>query len=305
MARLDEPVFGMGAAFASAVLWAIGGSVYSRLSRTYPAHTVNFTRATLALPIFLALSVFVSLTRFGSAWAGFSSFHAHNISWLVVSVFASYAFGDVLFMLSTRRLGIPTAMAVASIYPLFSAIFAWYFQQQALGPIRLLGLLLAVAGTFFVVQANRSQTKHHQNAKQHLVGILLAIGTSLCWALNTYSSGQGGAGVGVVEANVVRMSVALIMIPLIGRLAEGGLKLRLGREDLLRYWPVFVLESVVGSFLFVYGMAHAPLAIAAVLNSLAPVLTLTLALFMGWERFSKRKSIGIVFVVVGVCLLLR
>ena len=66
---------------------------------------------------------------------------------------------------------------------------------------------------------------------------------------------------------------------------------------------VFVLEAFGGSYFFVYGLSHTHLALASTLTSLAPVLSVPVALALKIERFSIGRTLGVCTVVIGLCLL--
>jgi drug/metabolite transporter (DMT)-like permease len=66
---------------------------------------------------------------------------------------------------------------------------------------------------------------------------------------------------------------------------------------------VFFLETCLGSFFYIYGLSHSPLAVASTLTSLAPVLSVPVAIVLGLERFSFVRTLGICLVVLGLCFL--
>jgi drug/metabolite transporter (DMT)-like permease len=135
-------------------------------------------------------------------------------------------------------------------------------------------------------------------------GVLLALATSLLWALNAYAISRGGAGVPPAVANTIRMAAVLVVVPLAGRLAMGaGPALVVPAADARGSAWLFVLEGFGGSMLFLLGMTRSPLAVGAALSSLAPVVSVPLAFFAGRERFSGATAAGVVVVVAGIVLL--
>jgi drug/metabolite transporter (DMT)-like permease len=79
--------------------------------------------------------------------------------------------------------------------------------------------------------------------------------------------------------------------------------LLLSRSDFLRALPVFAVESCLGSYFYLYGITHTPIAVSASLTSLSPVISVPVAAFMGLEKPTLARSLGVVAVVCGVCLL--
>src|SRR4051812_25537796 len=104
-------------AFGSSVTWAVGSAGYSRLSRGHSPFAVNFTRGLVALPLFLA-GFILSVGSWQGALDAVALLSPTAIAWFALSIFASYGLGDVLFMWSTRSLGVPAALAIGSTFPL-------------------------------------------------------------------------------------------------------------------------------------------------------------------------------------------
>ncbi len=269
---------------------------------------VNFMRASLSFPFFL-----VAALAMGPE-GGLGQVTTARAGWLLLSVVGSYVVGDALFLSGATLLGVPVALAIASTYPLWSALAGWLFLGQSVGPAGLAGVVLVVAGVATVVRyrgsgagdAARAESPAAglRNAPGHVTGVLLAGATSLFWALNTFAIARGGADLPVAGVNTFRMGFAVALMPL-GRLLLGGRgpTLLVPLRDMRRVWPVFLLESVGGTALFVVGLTHAPLAVAAALTSLAPVLSVPFAVLIGKERIGGRVLLGIVVVTAGIVLL--
>ena len=103
-----------------------------------------------------------------------------------------------MFYTAALRLGTPTALAIGSIYPAWATLFGALTLGEPVGGQRLLGTLLCVAGVIWLVllQAAERGAQTTQTSKNNrLVGVLLALLTSLFWAGNTYSVRRGGLGV--------------------------------------------------------------------------------------------------------------
>lgn len=294
----------LAAAFMASVTWAIGSSTYSFLSRTYPAQSINFSRAFLVFPLFLIVSIVTSYFHTGTFFSGLAGMSSDNFVWLVVSNIASFALGDVFFLASTNYVGVPTALAIASTYPILAALSAWLFDGQQLAIANYVGLFVAVVGTVIVIKTGKQSLTQNLSPEKYRTGIILALITSCFWALNTYSSSKGGQGLNPFDANVVRMLCAIVLCPSIGFLKDKSWSFFLPKPIMKKYTWVFLLEAFLGSTFYMYGMANTPMAIGAVLTSLAPVLTVPVALWLGWEKFSLSKSLGIVFVILGIAFLM-
>jgi len=173
---------------------------------------------------------------------------------------------------------------------------------------------LVVAGVVTVVRQRESEEAGEAGppgsgggrvaSRPPAAGFLLAGATSFFWALNTFAIAKGGAGLPVAAVNAYRMGFAALLIPLVALLLRGhGGPLLVPAREMRRAWPYFLLESVGGTALFVVGLTHSPLAVAAALTSLAPVLSVPFALLIGKERLSPRVLAGICVVTAGIVLL--
>jgi drug/metabolite transporter (DMT)-like permease len=305
---VNAGAIGALAAFLSSVTWAIGSSFYSRLSREHSVFSVNIARALFALPLFV-LTACVLAGGVEPALRQYALLGGRQLGWFAVSMVASYGLGDALFLLATHRLGVTSALSIASCYPLWSALAGWLFQGQRLGLSQAGGLLLVVSGVVLVIlsaprEPSPGRAPSESAGRLPLVGLALAFGTSLLWSLNGLAIVRAGEGIPMAVGNTVRMSFAIVLSALFARLLGNRAPLLLPRGVFARSSWIFLLEAYGGSGFFLYGLSHTPLAIGATLSSLAPVLSVPVALFLGLERFSVLRTSGILGAVLGLRLLL-
>lgn len=300
---MESPqALGPFAAFMSSVTWSVGVSAYSRLSNRYAPSVVNTTRAAISFPVFLIAGILA----FGATglWDILVQTPAASVGWLALSMVASFAFGDFLFLVSTRHIGVPGALAIASAYPLWSAVAGWIFRGEMLSGFGILGLVLVVAGVALVVVSGRSQDAPNSTGpRSYWLGVSLAVVTSLFWALNTFATKQGGLGLPLILTNIYRMGFAALLAPMLGYVLVRQRPALVALPDLKRLWPIFLIESAGGTFCYMYGMTHAPLAVASALSSLSPAVIAPVAWLLKWERFSAAKFAGILAIVFGIVLL--
>ncbi|HXU74249.1 MAG TPA: DMT family transporter, partial [Polyangia bacterium] len=305
-------MLGAFAAVASAALWAYASTRYALASRAVGSARVNLTRSSTVLPLFLVATL---VSTHGHLLAGISGTRA---AWLALSVLCAYGFADNLFFAAARRVGVTTALAIASSYPLWAALLGTVWRGERFGVVRAAGTLLCVGGIIALialspraVELDKGEPvkKAHEHARSTLrdarEGILLALLTSVLWAGNTVSVKLGGTGIDAWHANLIRF---LIAWPILA--ATSALVTRPTRDDAVAraaYRGLIVpslLEAFVGSSLFVYGLAHTDLAVGATLSSLAPLLSVPFALFYGEERWSPPRFAAVTATVAGVIILI-
>lgn len=291
-------------ALGSAVAWSIGSIGYSKLAKNHSIFSVNFSRALVSLPLFIC-AVIIASGGFTESWINYKSVEPSHWGWFAVSIFSSYGLGDAAFFWSTSLLGIPAAMAIASIYPIWTLFLGSYLMGEHVSHLQVSGVLICLVGVILVVLTpDRSlESPARRPQASPLLGLGLALLTSLFWSLNSYSVAKGGAGVLTPVGNSIRMAIALLLTAVLGKCMSPGELLILPLVQVRRFFWVFVLESFVGSYLYVYGMSHASFSIASTLSALAPVISVPLAVISGTEKFSFVRTFGVCLVVVGVCLL--
>lgn len=297
-------------AFMASVTWAVGSTGYSRLSRGHSAFAVNFGRATVALPIFVVVAC-IAAGGPAQAFEAYLGVTQADLGWLALSIFASYGLGDVFFLWATRSLGVPAALAIGSTYPILTAGLGTLIQGERLAVHQSVGLLLTVAGVIAVIMSQSEPTPASSEgahaAPAHLTrkstGVLLAFGSMVCWALNSVGTSRGAQHLNPMIGNTFRMIFALIMSAGFGRILAPGTEITLPLKVLRKSLPLFVFEAFGGSAFFMYGLSHSSLAVGSTLSSLAPVLSVPVAWFLGMEHFSLKRTLAVCVVVLGIWLL--
>jgi hypothetical protein len=185
-------LLGPVACLGSAALWALAANVYARVSRDSGPMAVNFMRAALSFPLFLAVALASGPAR------GLALVTPGRAGWLLLSIVGSYLLGDALFLASTRSLGVPAALTIASIYPLWSAFAGWAFLAQSVGGAGLAGVVAVIAGRSTEPDGRSPAGEAEGSARKRsgrVGGVFLALATSFLWELNTFAVTKGGEGV--------------------------------------------------------------------------------------------------------------
>jgi drug/metabolite transporter (DMT)-like permease len=290
--------WGAFAAFGSSCTWAYASARYAQASRDVGSTRVNLARATVVVPIYLAAVAITSGTH------AFDHVTPTGVAWLFASVICSYGLADNLFFSSARRIGVSTALAIASTYPLWAALVGALWSGERFGPVRALGTLLCVGGVIALVRL--SPTAHAEAGTPHRdrLGILLAFATSILWAGNTVSIKHGAVGLTVWQANGIRYSIALVLLGtqvLLSRAKPPSSRPRGGWTRLL---PAIIADAVFGSIFFVYGLAHTDLSVGAPLSSQAPLLAVPFAIALGEERWNPARFAAVTATVAGIVALI-
>lgn len=295
-------MLGALAALASAAIWAFGSTRYALGSRTVGSARVNLTRASTVLPVFALVTLWTTRGH------PLHDVTAARAAWLALSVFCAYAFADNVFFASARRVGVTTAMAIASSYPLWAAIAGTLWRGERFGLVRAAGTLLCVGGVIALIVLAPQAADEHEHAastkREAQLGIALALVTSVLWAGNSVSTKLGATGLPAWQANLVRFLCAWPVLAATTAVTRRPSRDAAAARKVYRALiPVSLAEACVGSSLFVYGLAHTDLAVGATLSSLAPLMSVPFALLYREERWSAPRFFAVAATVAGVVVL--
>lgn len=298
---MNDSFLGPLSAFLSAVAWAVGSTAYARLSAEYSVFPINFMRACVGLPLFFFSFLF--LKGWNQTVIEYSQLTLQHLGWLLLSVLGSYGLGDPLFIVSARSLGVPAALAICASYPIWTVLLGYFWLGELVSWSQWLGLVIAFFGVFIVILSVPKQGSHQERRKFPIQGLCIALFTSTLWALNSFTSARGMSEVSTLVCNQVRMVIALLVIFVFSKLTAPKDSVFISPLQIKSYLVFFVIDAFLGSFLYVYGLSHSPLAVGAILTSLSPVVSFPIALLMKLEKFSWVRFCGVLLVVVGVCCL--
>jgi len=288
--------------------YALGTSVYTPVSQRYSWAAVSVLRAGFALPLFLGWALVLELAHPGSA-GGFSDLTWKSIGWLAVASVGSQGCADGLLLLASRRIGVPTSLTIAGLYPLWTALWL-LFQGGALRWVQGAGLAMVLTGVAALIYLSETQA-HQPESKPGvsllsfggLVGIAIALLASILFALAIFGIRYGGSGVNIGVANTVRMSLALVIAPSLAMLS--GVKrerIVMPLKDMKSLAWILSIETV-GFAAYVYAMTKGSLVTVSALSSLSPVFAVLIALSLGREPFSLRKVFFVLLTCGGAIML--
>jgi drug/metabolite transporter (DMT)-like permease len=289
-------LFGPLAAFGSAVTWAFASVRYSQVSGAIGSPRVNLARAMIVAPFYLI----IGLALHGK---GLFDLDLQRTGWLLLSVMGSYAFADNLFFSATRRLGVPTALSIASTYPVWAVLVGVVLRGERFGLSRCVATAMCVLGVATLVRL--APKRADEAAKESSSwGFVLAGLTSVLWAVNSIAVKFGGTGLDVSQVNSIRYGFALLILVVVVRSSDRGRRgLAPARADWKALLPAIIADGVFGSSLYVFGLAHSDLAIGATLTSLAPLISVPMAIVLGEEKWSAPRLLAVTVTVAGAVML--
>lgn len=288
---------GEGAALLTSVCWSLNSVCFTVAGRRVGSPTVNLGRLLMAW----AALVLLHLGLYGQAfpWAA----GAGRMGWLGVSGLIGFALGDAVLFEAFLLIGPRLAMLLMTLSPPFSALLAWLFLNQSLGPAKLAAMAATLVGIAWVVWGDGDREEHPHLGR----GLLLGVGGALGQSVGLLFSSYGLAGhFPPVSANLIRVSAGLAAL-LLYFAATGRLAATLGGLRDRRATAFIALGAltgpVLGVVLSLVAISRAPMGVAATLMSLSPVLLLPVSHFGFREKVGRHAILGTLVALAGAAAL--
>lgn len=216
-------------------------------------------------------------------------------------------FGFNLFLFSGLHFTSASESALMlAASPVVGGILGWQFRGERLGPVRVGGILLSVAGLAAVVLAGRPLPG--TPPAQRLVGDLLALGATCCWAVYTL------LGKEVMRRHSPLVATAMAAVTgLAGFLAVSLLPgVHVWRDGLgmsAAGWAsvlyMAILGGAAGFWAWYRGLEGVEVTTASTFQNLIPVWTLILGSLILGERLTWLQLLGGLGVVIGCIVTAR
>ncbi|MFN8412174.1 MAG: DMT family transporter [Anaerolineales bacterium] len=288
------------AGLATSLFYAVNAIFITKASKQVGSTISNRVRVAFAL-IYL---VIINLIFFKEPLP----FHATSDRWVWLSLsgMIGLAFGDAFLFQSYLMVGPQIGSLLLSLSPIVGALEAWIFFHESLTPLKILGILLTLAGIIWVVVArgsNMTQTKKHM-----LAGVMYGILSAIFQATGFVFSKQGLAGnFSPFQANAIRMLAAFFILVLIMLLQKESNQtiqtLRTNSGTLKLLAIAGFIGPVLGVSASLLSVQYAEVGVASTLTSLSPVFMLPLGYFFLNEEIHWTSVAGTILALLGVAIL--
>ena len=290
------------AALGTAVCFASASNLFATAAARMGSLTLNRLRITAAWAF---LTVTMVLAH-GAPWPTWATAPATLA--LALSGMIGFIFGDTFQFRSIVILGPGRASLLASTAPLFTTALAWPLLHQRPGPLALLGMMLTVSGTAFVM------TEPSRRRKGEAVGsVAVGIASGLLGAI-----GQAGGyvlsklalmtGLDPLSGTVIRVGCACVMIWIMtgaARQVSPTLAALRDRRAMLFMLGGALLGPCLGVLLSLTSLHLIEAGVAASITAVSPLFAMLIAARFHDERLTWRALVGSVIAIAGIVVLFR
>jgi DME family drug/metabolite transporter len=225
-----------------------------------------------------------------------------SVVYIGISSILILIIGDTFYFIALKSVGVAKTVPISYSYSIFVAIISISFLGESLTVAILLGTAAVVSGVWLLAGRGKNEGSKKEHQK---LGILAALGTSLCWAC-------GIAIYKIILANTdpfllasVRMLTILPVLSVFTILPfETKSKIRsLTRFNIITMFLSGLISIGVGDTFYIIGLETTKANVAAPLASTTPLFAAIMAILYLKEKVSKRVVVGTLLVTAGIMLL--
>ncbi|MDH3267848.1 MAG: DMT family transporter [Ignavibacteria bacterium] len=286
------------AALATAFCWSITSYAFTNVSRRIGAIQVNIDRMVFASVLLIGIigSFGISLTL-----------TFNQISNLVISGILGLVLGDSFLFKSFQLIGARLGIIIMAAVPVLSAILAFFFLNEIISYLGMLGMLLTIAGILIVVLEKKSleQSNISFNKIGIFYGFLGALGqaTGLIFAKFAF---QGGELNGFAASLIRLFSASILILPLASTFRRYKNPLKIYPKDSYSS-KVILIGTIFGPVLGITGsliaIEYAKVGIASTLMATMPIIMLPISRFYFKEKLDWKAIIGAFVAVAGAAII--
>lgn len=291
------PFIGEISALAAACLWAGISIIFTSVAIKVGTVQLNIDRMSLAA-IFLFITILIFRIDF--------SINIYQLLFLSISGMIGLVLGDTFLFMAFKEIGPRLAMLIYSINPAIASILAYFFLNERLDFLGILGILVALSGISMVVlEKPKISAKFLITKKGIIYGLIGAFGQAvgLIFAKITYNYGD----IHSITATFVRLtSAGVIMLPLGIILKRYKNPIKLYKND-FKTLKKLTLGTIMGPYLGIslsfVALTNTHIGVAATLLATVPIFVLPLSWYFYKEKLSLISIFGAFVTVAGIAIL--
>jgi len=287
------------AALGAALTWTASAVLYKEAlskARPVPANVVRLLCTSMIL--------LVCLVVVGRFWA-LANLSSYGM-WLAgISGIVGLGFGDTLYMVSLKHIGVARAVPITCTYPLFGLLWAILLRGENVTIQLTIGTVAIVVGIWLLSREEKANLADKR--KIMIIGVVAGLAAALLWSISitmvdvAVTLPETGSLDYALAINTLRTAagaVALVIFaPVIDR-KPGFLKFE--RRTLLALIAGGIVALGLGWFLLAYSFLYIPGSQAVPISSTTPLFSTLVGITLLHERITARNVAGSVIIVLAI-----
>ena len=285
-------------AVATAFCWAITSYSFTNVTRKIGSVQVNIDRMILA-SILLMILILVS---------GISmDLNLKQILNLIISAILGLVWGDSFLFKSFQLIGARLGMIIMALVPVLSTILAFFFLNELISLLGMVGMILTITGIIVVVveQRQRDGSSFSLNSKGIFYGMIGALGqaSGLIFAKFAFQAGNLNG----FSASFIRLffaSIIILPLALAFRRYKSPYHLYSNNKSSIKIMLIgTIFGPVLGITLSLVAIEYAKIGIASTLMATIPIIMLPISKFYFKEELGWKAVLGAVIAVAGAAII--
>jgi DME family drug/metabolite transporter len=291
------------AALGAAICWTISAILYKEaLLKTKPV-SANIVRLVCTSIILVACLAIIG--KFGVLM----NLPTYALALACISGIIGLGFGDTLYMMSLKLIGVARAVPITCTYPLFNLLWAVFLVREPITLSVVLGAVTIVFGIWLLRQETDAGTAEME--KKILVkGVAYALATAVMWSVSITmidmavtlpetSSLDHALAINTIRVTAIAVSL-LVSAPIIDR-DFGFLKMQRKTLAALIFGGIVALG--LGWFFLTYSFINTSESQAVPISSTTPLFSTLSGIVFLHEKVTARNAVGSIMIVVGIFLI--
>jgi DME family drug/metabolite transporter len=291
------------AALGAAICWTVSAIVYKEaLFKTKPI-SANIVRLVCTSIILVACLAIIG--KFGVL----TTLPMYAFVLTCVSGVVGLGFGDTLYMMSLKLIGVARAVPITCTYPLFSLLWAVFLIGEPITLAVILGAATIVFGIWLLRQETDAGTAETEK-KILIKGVAYALATAVMWSVSITmidmavtlpetSSLDHALAINTIRVTAIAVSL-LVSAPIVDR-DLGFLKMQ--RKTLVALVFGGIVALGLGWFLLTYSFINTLESQAVPISSTTPLFSTLSGIVFLHEKVTTRNAVGSIMIVVGIFLI--
>jgi len=291
------------AALGAAVCWTISAIMYKEA--LFKAKPVSANIVRLVCTSIILVACLAIIGKFGVLM----NLPAYAVVLACVSGIIGLGFGDTLYMMSLKLIGVARAVPITCVYPLFNLLWAVFLVEEPITLSVILGAVTIVFGIWLLRQETNAGTA--ETEKKILVkGVAYALATAVMWSVSITmidmavtlpetSSLDHALAINTIRVTAIAVSL-LVSAPIIDR-SFGFLKMQRKTLAVLIFGGIVALG--LGWFFLTYSFISTLESRAVPISSTTPLFSTLSGIVFLHEKVTARNAVGSIMIVVGIFLI--
>ena len=292
------------AALGAAICWTVSAVLYKEAllkANPLPANIVRCVYTSIVLVVCLAI-----IGKFGVLM----DLSLHAVILTSVSGIVGLGFGDTLYMVSLKLMGIARAVPITCSYPLFNLLLAVVLAGEAVTLYVILGTVAIVLGIWLLSREEKETGTSEPQKKRLIRGVASALATAIFWSVSlaminmAINLPETSSLDNALAINTIRVSAAAFFLlastPITDRKCSF---LKIHKKRLIALISGGIVALALGWFLLTFSFIHTPQSQAVPISSTTPLFATVSGIVFLHEKVAAREVVGSIMIVIGIFLI--